>query len=80
MILNTFQLQDVFDVPLVIMLTDDEKFLFKDVSMEEVLGFMRENAKDIIAMGFDQKKTFMYSDLEYVSGHILRNAVSEINR
>lgn len=63
---------------MVIMLTDDEKFLFKDnLSIEDVLGFMRENARDIIAMGFDQKKTFIYSDLEYVGGHILRNAVSD---
>ena len=25
-----------------------------------------ENAKDIIAIGFDPKKTFMFSDLDYV--------------
>ena len=28
-------LQDVFGCPLVIQLTDDEKFLFKDVPLEE---------------------------------------------
>jgi tryptophanyl-tRNA synthetase len=68
-------LQDVFDVPLVIMLTDDEKALFKEaLSFEETLSFMRDNARDIIAMGFDVKKTFIYSDLKYVSGHILMNA------
>ena len=68
-------LQDVFDVPLVIMLTDDEKALFKDnLTFEETLRFMRENAKDIIAMDFDVKKTFIYSDLKYVGGHILMNA------
>jgi len=28
------------------------------------LGF--ENAKDIIAVGFDMKKTFIFSDLDYI--------------
>ncbi|RAH40634.1 tryptophan--tRNA ligase WRS1 [Aspergillus brunneoviolaceus CBS 621.78] len=68
-------LQDVFDVPLVFMLTDDEKALFKDnISFEDALGFAMENAKDIIALGFDLKKTFIYSDLKYISNHILMNA------
>ncbi|PWY86553.1 tryptophanyl-tRNA synthetase [Aspergillus sclerotioniger CBS 115572] len=68
-------LQDVFDVPLVFMLTDDEKALFKDtVSFEDALHFAMENAKDIIALGFDLKKTFIYSDLKYVSNHFLMNA------
>ncbi|KAI9167281.1 Tryptophan--tRNA ligase, cytoplasmic [Paramyrothecium foliicola] len=68
-------LQDVFDVPLVFMLTDDEKALFKDtLTFEDVLEFSMENAKDIIALGFDQKKTFIYSDLKYVGHHMLMNA------
>ncbi|EAT86526.1 tryptophan--tRNA (Trp) ligase [Parastagonospora nodorum] len=64
-------LQDVFDVPLVIMLTDDEKFLFKEkLKQEEVYEFARQNAKDIISVGFDVKKTFMYIDSEFfTSGH-----------
>ncbi|KAI9699858.1 MAG: hypothetical protein M1820_007033 [Bogoriella megaspora] len=69
-------LQDVFDVPLVIMLTDDEKALFKDkLTFEDTMQFARENAKDIIAMGFDKKKTFIYSDLKYFGGHFLLNAM-----
>ncbi|GKZ21661.1 hypothetical protein AbraIFM66951_002321 [Aspergillus brasiliensis] len=68
-------LQDVFDVPLVFMLTDDEKALFKDsVTFEDAMHFAMENAKDIIALGFDLKKTFIYSDLKYVSNHFLMNA------
>ncbi|KAF2021714.1 tryptophanyl-tRNA synthetase [Aaosphaeria arxii CBS 175.79] len=59
-------LQDVFDVPLVIMLTDDEKFLFKEkLKQEEVYKFARDNAKDIISIGFDVKKTFIYIDSEF---------------
>ncbi|KAH8700349.1 putative tryptophanyl-tRNA synthetase, cytoplasmic [Talaromyces proteolyticus] len=67
-------LQDVFDVPLVIMLTDDEKALFKEkLTFEETYKFGLQNAKDIIACGFDLKKTFIYSDLEYISGPFLTN-------
>ncbi|KAK1149269.1 tryptophan--tRNA ligase [Aspergillus melleus] len=68
-------LQDVFDVPLVFMLTDDEKALFKDsIGFEEAMHYAMENARDIIALGFDVKKTFIYSDLKYISNHFLMNA------
>jgi len=57
----------VFDVPLVIQLTDDEKFLFKsNLTLEDVKRFSRANARDIIAVGFDMSKTFIFSDLDYV--------------
>ncbi|KAF2475237.1 Nucleotidylyl transferase [Lindgomyces ingoldianus] len=62
----TKYMQDVFDVPLVIMLTDDEKFLFKEkLTQPEVYQFARDNAKDIISIGFDVKKTFIYIDSEF---------------
>ncbi|KAE8358841.1 hypothetical protein BDV27DRAFT_169132 [Aspergillus caelatus] len=68
-------LQDVFGVPLVFMLTDDEKALFKDnLTFEETMEYAKENARDIIAIGFDKKKTFIYSDLKYLSNHFLMNA------
>lgn len=71
-------LQEAFDCPLVIMLTDDEKALFKDnLTFEETMQCARDNAKDIIALGFDQKKTFIYSDLKhigYAGGHMMINA------
>lgn len=59
-------LQDTFDVPLVIQLTDDEKFLWKDLTLEEAHRLAFENAKDIIACGFDPEKTFIFSDLDYI--------------
>lgn len=59
-------LQETFDVPLVIQLTDDEKFLWKDLTIEEANRLSHENAKDIIALGFDINKTFIFSDLEYI--------------
>ncbi len=60
-------LQRVFNVPLVIQLTDDEKFYWKRyLTLEEAgrLGF--ENAKDIIACGFDVSKTFIFKDTDYI--------------
>jgi len=65
--LFTKWLQDVFDVPLVIELTDDEKFLFKDgLSLEEARRMGFENARDIIAVGFDPAKTFIFRDTDYI--------------
>lgn len=59
-------LQDVFDVYLVIQLTDDEKFMFKDnLTLEQCKAYAYENAKDIIAFGFNPQKTFIFTDSEY---------------
>ena len=60
-------LQDTFDVPLVIQMTDDEKFLWKDLTIEETNRLAHENAKDIIACGYDLDRTFIFSDVEYIS-------------
>ena len=57
-------MQEVFDCPLVIQLTDDEKYFMKgtgekkDISHYTALGL--ENAKDIIACGFKKDKTFIF--------------------
>ncbi|XP_055529433.1 tryptophan--tRNA ligase, cytoplasmic [Wyeomyia smithii] len=59
-------LQETFDVPLVIQMTDDEKTLWKDLTVEQSMNMARENAKDIIAMGFDVNKTFIFANLDYM--------------
>jgi tryptophanyl-tRNA synthetase len=60
-------LQDAFQCPLVIQLTDDEKFLVKDnLTVEDTRRFALENAKDIIAVGFDPKRTFIFADFDYI--------------
>ncbi|KAL9585585.1 MAG: hypothetical protein Q9212_001445 [Teloschistes hypoglaucus] len=65
----TKYLQDVFDVPLVIMLTDDEKFFHSPkLSLKDVYKFTILNAMDIIAVGFDMKKTFIFADTAFVDG------------
>ncbi|KAL6842134.1 hypothetical protein ACP4OV_028113 [Aristida adscensionis] len=71
----TKYLQDAFKVPLVIQLTDDEKFLWKNLTVEESKRLARENAKDIIACGFDVERTFIFSDFNYVGGAFYENMV-----
>lgn len=62
----TKYLQDAFDAELYFQLTDDEKFLVKrELSIEDVGGFTYENALDVVACGFDPKKTFIFSDFGY---------------
>ncbi|BFZ54265.1 tryptophan--tRNA ligase [Savitreella phatthalungensis] len=72
----TAYLQRVFDCPLVIQLTDDEKFLFKQaLTLEETYKFTMDNAKDIIAVGFLPHKTFMFADTDFVGGAFYRNVL-----
>ena len=60
--------------------TDDEKFLFKhELKVEQTRAFATQNARDIIAVGFDLEKTFIFSDFDFVGGAFYRN-VSKISR
>jgi len=40
--------------------------LWKDLKVEDAIKLAKENAKDIIAMGFDVEKTFIFNNLEYM--------------
>lgn len=71
----TKYLQDAFKVPLVIQLTDDEKSMWKNLSVEESIRLARENAKDIIACGFDVSRTFIFTDFNYVGGKFFQNMI-----
>lgn len=62
----TKYLQEAFDVPLIVQMTDDEKFLWKDLTIEQSQKMTWENMKDIIAVGFDPNKTFIFTDTEYM--------------
>ena len=56
-------------MPLIIMLTDDEKFVHSPkFSLKECKQFAFQNALDIIAIGFDPKKTFIFADTEFIYG------------
>jgi tryptophanyl-tRNA synthetase len=64
----TKYLQDVFDVPVVIQITDDEKFLYSPtLALETSRKNAIENIKDIIACGFNPEKTFIFQDTEYIA-------------
>ena len=59
-------LQEKFDAKLYFQITDDEKFLFKEkLTLEKVKSFAYDNLLDIISIGFDPKKTFIFLDTEY---------------
>lgn len=58
-------MQRVFDCQIVIQLTDDEKFLVKDLSLADCQKFAIKNVKDIIAANFKPEKTFIFTDSQY---------------
>ncbi|WP_297463667.1 tryptophan--tRNA ligase [Thermococcus sp.] len=59
-------LQEKFNVNLYIQITDDEKFLFKEkLTLEETKRWAYENILDIIAVGFDPDKTFIFQNSEF---------------
>lgn len=60
-------LQDKFDAELWFQFTDDEKFLFKDKSYEEIQKWTYENILDVIALGFDPKKTHFLIDTKHAN-------------
>jgi tryptophanyl-tRNA synthetase len=63
----TKYLQDKFDVKLLFQLTDDEKFLYgQDRTLEEIKHYTYENILDIIAVGFDRRKTKIIVDTKHI--------------
>ncbi|MFT4304275.1 MAG: tryptophan--tRNA ligase [Candidatus Woesearchaeota archaeon] len=61
-------LQNVYDVDLWFQFPDDEKFLFKkELTLDDTEKFTYENMLDIIALGFDPKKTHFIVDTKHAS-------------
>lgn len=74
--LFTKYLQQALDAIVIVQMTDDEKYYFKDsLPLAEANRLTRKNAKDIIACGFNPKKTWIFSNLETVGGSLYRNIV-----
>ncbi|OLS22624.1 MAG: Tryptophan--tRNA ligase [Candidatus Heimdallarchaeota archaeon LC_3] len=72
-------LQEKFDVKLIFQLTDDEKFLFKEkLELKDTYNYAIENALDIIALGFDSKKTEILIDTD--NAKTLYNAALPISK
>ncbi len=65
--LFTKWLQDTFDVNVYIEITDDEKFLRnQEYSLKQTSEWSHQNILDIIAVGFNPDKTFIFKDTEYI--------------
>lgn len=59
-------LQDKFDAHLLFQIPDEEKFLFNEsLTFDDTKKWARENILDIIAVGFNPKKTRIFLDTEY---------------
>jgi tryptophanyl-tRNA synthetase len=58
-------LQEKLGCELWFQFTDDEKFLFKDKSYDEIQKWLHENMLDVIALGFDPEKTHFIIDTKH---------------
>jgi tryptophanyl-tRNA synthetase len=47
-------------------MTDDEKYLWRDMTVEDAEKMCKENMKDIISVGFDPAKTFIFTNMNYM--------------
>ncbi len=60
-------LQDKFKVNVYIEVTDDEKFLRnQEYTLDQTRSWAYDNILDIIAVGFDPDRTFIFQDTEYI--------------
>lgn len=67
-------LQDALGAIIIIQMSDDEKFFFKDSGNLDHYNYLTyKNALDIIACGFNPKKTYIFSNLEIVGGKYYEN-------
>jgi len=73
-------LQDKHDCFVFIPFSDDEKILVKDLDFEETKKLSFENALDIIALGFDPKKTEIMFDLSHMNQDIYNLAIKSSSK
>jgi tryptophanyl-tRNA synthetase len=60
-------MQEKFKTRLYFQLTNDEKFWFEpDLTLENVYHFTRENAIDLLALGFEPENTFLVDDIKHI--------------
>ena len=81
----TKYLQKAFNCPLVIQISDDEKYFYqtpksklKPKEREKDVEWFRkiaiENIKDILACGFEEKDTFIFRNTDYIQ-HMYKNVI-----
>lgn len=76
--LMTKWLQDVFNAIVVIQISDDEKYYFKDMPFKDIYNLGFENAKDIIAFGFNPDKTFIFSNRDYSTNVYVNDFICDL--
>jgi len=82
----TKYLQDLFDVPVIIQITDDEKFYnaenVKEDNSKPTLEYYQkiaeENIKDIISIGFNKDKTYIIQNTKDIG--LLYQTIVKINK
>lgn len=74
----TVEMQKALDCWAVVEISDEEKFIFKDGTLDEFMGYTESNAKDLIACGFNPEKTFIFSSFKYE--RYMRHLVTPINK
>ena len=67
-------LQEKFNAELIIQITDDEKYLFREIGDRDLKEFTHSNIIDILSLGFDPGKTHILIDSEH-SGILYNNAI-----
>ncbi|PKM91919.1 MAG: tryptophan--tRNA ligase, partial [Euryarchaeota archaeon HGW-Euryarchaeota-1] len=60
-------LQDKFGCGVWIQISDDEKYLFKQKTIEEIKKQAEEDILNIASVGFDPKKTIIVSDFQHIN-------------
>lgn len=63
----TKYLQDAFGCILVVQMSDDEKFYFKGGKLDDYINYGKENALDIISVGFNPEKTYIFSNFNEIA-------------
>jgi len=58
-------LQDKLDLELWFQFTDDEKYLYKNMIWDEIQSWTHDNMLDVIALGFNSKKTHFLIDTKH---------------
>lgn len=64
--LFTAYLQRTFDATVVVQMTTDEKFLWKDLSQKQIKEYCRENIRDILASGINDGRRFVFDNMKYI--------------
>lgn len=73
--LITKELQDLFQVKLVIQITDDEKYLKRDLSAEQIAEYTKSNIEQIEKIGFDKKLTYIFTNFS-MTPSMYRNIIA----